>query len=161
VSKIHVIKMIALLEEVLAAHPACKLVNIDPISAYLDGTDSHTNAAVRGLLAPLAELAAKFKVAIVAVSHLNKGGGQTSAMYRITASLAFVAAARAVYAVIKDKDDEGRRLMLPVKNNLSADRTGLAYRIGTATNGAPRIKWEREPVTVSADEAMAKAAGTG
>lgn len=51
------------------------MVVIDPISAYMGVADSHNNADVRSILAPLSELAAKHRVAIVAVSHLNKGSG--------------------------------------------------------------------------------------
>lgn len=133
-----------------------RLVIVDPLSAYLDGTDSHTNADVRALLAPLAELAARHGVAIVAVSHLNKGG-QQSALYRVTGSLAFVAAARAVYAVLKDPNDPQRRLILPVKNNLAPDSSGVAYAIGTADNSAPVVEWEPEPVTITAEQALAPA----
>ena len=34
-----------------------KMMVFDPITAYLDQIDSHKNAEVRGVLAPLAELA--------------------------------------------------------------------------------------------------------
>jgi len=131
-----------------------RLVVVDPVSAYLDGTDSHTNADVRALLAPLAELATRHGAAIVAVSHLNKGG-QQSALYRVTGSLAFVAAARAVHAVLKDPKDPQRRLILPVKTNLGPDNSGVAYAIGAAGNGAPMVEWEPEPVTTTAEEALA------
>lgn len=141
------------LGELLDRLPECRLVIVDPVSAYLAGTDSHKNADVRALLTPLAELAASHKVAILAVSHLNKSAGP--AMYRTSGSLAFVAAARAAYAVAKDKDDPDRRLVLPIKCNLSPDSTGLAYRIGTAESGAPIIEWETDPVTITADEALA------
>lgn len=143
------------LDKVLAERPDCALVIVDPVSAYLDGTDSHNNADVRALLAPLGELAARHKVAVVCVAHLNKGG-QQSAMYRVTGSLAFVAAARSVLAVTKDKGDPARRLVLPVKNNLGADSLGLAYRI-KSVNGLPVVDWEPDPVTVSVDEALGSA----
>jgi putative DNA primase/helicase len=77
------------------------LIVIDPISAYLGGTDSHRNADVRGLLAPLSALAADVGAAVLIVSHLNKTVGN-DAMMRITGSLAFVAAARAAYIVARD-----------------------------------------------------------
>lgn len=141
------------LDRLLAAKPDCRLVVVDPISAYLAGTDSHKNADVRGLLAPLADMAAHHGVAVLAVSHLNKSAGP--AMYRTTGSLAFVAAARAAFAVAKDKDDLGRRLVLPIKCNLSPDSSGLAYRIGQSSNGAPVVEWETRPVTITADEALA------
>jgi len=144
---------LAVLEKLLPSIPECRLLVIDPISAYLDGTESHNNSDVRGLLAPLAALAANYKIAIIAVSHLNKGYGG-NALYRTMGSLAFVAAARAAYVVTKDENNPQRRLFLPVKNNLSRDNTGLAYSVMTAANDAPLIAWETEPVSITADEAL-------
>lgn len=144
---------VAILDDLLTRRPDVRLVTIDPVSAYLGSVDSHNNAEVRALLAPLAKLAARHGVAVVAVTHLNKGQGP--ALYRATGSLAFVAAARAVYAVTKDKDDDARRLVLPIKNNIGPDHGGLAYSIEVADNGAPVIGWEPDPVTMTAEEAMA------
>ena len=127
----------------------CRLVIIDPVTAYLgDRHDSHKAADVRSLLAPLCELAARHRVAVLAVSHLNKGDG--AAMYRTMGSLAFVAAARSVWCVSRDRENPERRLLLPIKNNLGNDRSGLAYAI---VDGM--VEWERDPVTVTADEALA------
>ncbi|GBE07067.1 MAG TPA: AAA family ATPase [Phycisphaerales bacterium] len=144
---------IPLLDDLLMKIPDCRLVVIDPVSAYLGSTDSHNNANVRGLLAPIGELATRHNVAIVAVTHLNKGNGG-NAMYRATGSLAFVAAARASFLVTKDKDEPSRRLFIPMKNNLGEDQTGFAYHIDCADNGAPFIAWEPDAVDVSADEAL-------
>jgi len=133
------------------------LVIVDPITAYLGATDSHRNAEVRGVLAPLADLAARYSVAVAAVSHLNKAG-DNEALLRVTGSLAFVAAARAAYIITRDKDNPVRRLFLPLKNNLGNDQAGLAFIVeareldgGIQTS---RVAWESEPVTVTADEAM-------
>ncbi len=154
---------LAALEQAVQDVADCRLVIIDPISAYLGRTDSHKNAEIRGLLAPLSELAARHGVALVAVTHLRKGEGP--AMYRAMGSLAFVAAARAAFAVTKDKDDPTgqRRLMLPVKNNLGNDRTGLAYRLVDtfSANRQPVVKWEADPVEISADEALRPDNGRG
>ena len=128
------------------------LIQIDPVSAYLGGTDSHKNSDVRALLSPLSDLAERFNVAVVVVTHLNKGSG--SAMYRSIGSIAFTAAARTAWAVTKDKDDPARRLMLPVKNNLGNDHSGMAYTIGTADNGAPVVMWEPDPVEIDINEAL-------
>jgi RecA-family ATPase len=133
------------------------LIIIDSISAYLGGTDSHKNADIRALLSPLAEMAAKHDAAIIGVSHLNKcGGGE--ALLRVTGSLAFVAAARAAFLVVKDPEDPKRRLFLPVKNNIGNDSTGLAFRIESAELpggiSTSCVSWEADPVTISADEAM-------
>ena len=142
------------LELAIEQTPDCRLVVIDPITAYLGRTDSYKNAELRGLLAPLAELAQRRRVVVVAVTHLRKGEG--AAIYRTMGSLAFVAAARAAWGVVKDKDNPRRRLMLPIKNNLAPDVQGLAYAIGgTGPLNAPVLLWSDEPVTVDVDEAMA------
>ncbi|MBU0639064.1 MAG: AAA family ATPase, partial [Planctomycetes bacterium] len=124
----------------------CRLVIIDPLTAYLGKTDSHKNAEVRAVLARLFELAARHKVAVLAVTHLNKAN-TLPAIYRAMGSLAFVAAARAVWAVVRDEDDETgrRRLFVPVKNNLGADETGLAYALEPAGQTAS-VQWESDPV---------------
>jgi hypothetical protein len=148
------------LEAELAKRGNVAAVVIDPISAYLGKVDSHKNAEVRALFAPLGDLAARHNVAIIAVSHPSKAAG-TKALMRVSGSLAFVAAARAAYLVLSDPADKRRRLLLPMKNNLGPDATGLAFRIEGATVSSQagplatsRIVWESEPVTMTADEAI-------
>ena len=131
----------------------CRLLIVDPISAYLGRTDSHKNSDVRAVLAPLAELASEKRVAVLAVSHLRKGEGQ--AIYRTMGSLAFVAAARACWVVTEDPAVTRRRLLLPTKNNLAPDVQGLAFSIEPhGLSEGPAVCWEAEPVAISADEAM-------
>jgi len=132
--------------------PGCRLVVIDPISSYLGKTDSHKNADVRAVLAPLAELAQQKQVAVLAVSHLTKAGGP--AVGRVMGSLAFVAAARAVWCVACDKEDKSLRLLLPVKCNLGPRPTGLSYKV-LNPEGQPYLAWSPEPVEVDTDEALA------
>jgi len=136
------------------------LIVIDPITAYLGDADSHKNAEVRALLAPLGELAARHGAAVVCVSHFNKSGNG-EALMRVTGSLAFVAAARAAFVVAKDKYNEARRLFLPLKNNIGNDKTGLAFTVQGGQLPSPtgqietsRVVWEAEAVTITADEAM-------
>lgn len=144
------------IEAALKSLPECKLVVIDPISAYLGQTDSHRNAAVRGLLAPMARLAARYKIALVAIEHLNKNSGEKNALYRPGGSLAFVAAARAVFFIMRDPDNRSRRLFFPIKNNISPEREkpGLAYTVTTAENGSPVIVWEPDPIDIPSDFAL-------
>jgi putative DNA primase/helicase len=117
---------------------------IDPISAYLGSTDSHRDAEVRGLIAPLAALAERTGVAILGIMHLAKDR-QQPAIYRAVGSIAFAAAARLVLGVAADPDREDRRIVAPVKSNLSKPPTALAYSVATG-----RLVWEAEPV-VDAD----------
>ncbi len=135
--------------DVLKSNPDTRLVVIDPISAYCGSTDSHKNADVRGLLAPLAQMAIQYRVAVVMVTHLSKGSGG-KAVYRAMGSLAFAAASRAVWNVVKDHEDDQRRLILLAKMNVCQESTGLAYRL---TDG--RVCWEEAPVQMTADEHLA------
>lgn len=144
---------VELLADRLDRLPQCRLVVVDPVSAYLGSADSHKNAEVRAVLSGLADIARRYGVAVVAVTHLNKGSA--SANYRITGSIAFTAAPRAAYLVVADQDDARRRLMLPVKNNLGDDTHGFAYRIGTAENGAPVVEWEPDLVEADLDAMLA------
>jgi len=139
------------LEDALNRVGGVRLVVIDPISAYLGGVDSNTNSEVRGCLAPLAALAAKYEVAVLAITHLRKSAGP--AVHRAIASIAFTAAARAVWAVASDPADANRRLMLPVKQNLAPDIGGLAFRV-EAQNGVPRLNWEPGAVSLDPNEIL-------
>lgn len=141
------------LQQAIKATPDCRLVVIDPISAYLGRTDSYVNAEMRGLLGPLADLAARCRVVVAAVSHLRKSG-DGPAIHKTQGSLAFVAAARAVWAVAKDKQDPARRLFVPVKCNLAAEQTGLAYSLRSEGVSAV-VAWEAKPVTLTADQVTA------
>jgi hypothetical protein len=102
----------------------CRLVVIDPISAYLGRAVENANAEVR---CPLAQLAAERRLAVVLVTHLRKEDG--AAMYRAIGSLAFVAAARGAWVICQDPHDTRRGLFLPLKNNLASGVGGLAYTI--------------------------------
>lgn len=143
------------IEEAIRGATDCRLLIVDPISAFLGpNCDSHSNADVRRLLGPLAALAERQRVAVLLVSHLNKAAGG-AAIYRTMGSLAFGAAARAAWGVSKCKDDDRRRLLVPIKSNLAADVTGLAFRIEPyGAGGLPVVAWEPDPIHVSADEAL-------
>ncbi len=145
------------LEEAIDKTADCRLVIVDPISSYLGAADSHKNAEVRGVLAPLATLAEKKGVAVVAVQHLNKSGGKTSRPVheRVLGSIGFYAAVRTAHFVTKDRDDRDRRLFLPAKNNLAKSPPGLAFRIEDDGSG-PQVAWEPNPVDVELEDAVAE-----
>jgi len=140
--------------ETLLTRPDCRLIVIDPISAYMGYVDSNSNTDVRTLLFPLSQLAAEFDVAIVVVTHFNKkGSGRT--IYRAMGSLAFVAASRSAWVLVRDPEDEGRRIFLPLKSNLSDKSAGMAFRLQAPTGAAvAKIDWESEAVIESADQLL-------
>jgi AAA domain len=137
--------------------PNAKLVIIDPISAYLGGIDSHNNADVRGVLAPLAKLAADLGVAVVCVTHLNKSPS-ADPLTRVIGSTAFGAAVRTAFLITPDKIKPWRRLFLPLKSNISRACNGLAFHLESHVLGSSietsRVVWEAKPVTMTASEAL-------
>lgn len=136
---------LAPLEQFLKDHSELRLLIVDPLAAYLgDKIDSHSNTQVRSVLGPLCELAERYRVALLGITHLAKS--EAKAINRVIGSIAFVAAARSCWLVAQDSDDEDKRLFLPVKNNL-ARCSGLSYSV---VDG--RCVWDSEAVLISADD---------
>jgi len=144
-----------------------RFISVDPISAYMGGSDGNGNVETREVLEPLADMANRLRIAVVAVTHLNKGGGgtQQSALNRFAGSIAFVAAARAAFAVIEDPEDDNRRLFLQAKNNLGPKCKGLAFRMEQRLIPgdilSSNIFFESEHVTQSIDEALTASESRG
>jgi putative DNA primase/helicase len=117
------------------------LLVIDPLMAFLAGdVHSHRDQDVRRALAALATMAERLGVAVVVIRHLNKSPGGP-AIYRGGGSIGIAAAARIVLAVGADPEDETRRVLVPVKANLTAPPASLAYRLVAASGGTVRIEW--------------------
>ena len=156
---------LSLLESKISELETVRLVIIDPISAYMGGADGNGNVETRDILEPLSELAGRLRTAVVAVTHLNKGGGaaKQSALHRFVGSIAFAAAARTAFMVVKDADDEENRFFLHVKSNLGPRCPGLSFHSQQMDleDGvtAPKIVWGTEHVSQSADDALAAAEG--
>lgn len=125
-----------------------RLVIIDPISGYLGGSDSHSNAEVRGLLAPLSDLAERRDCAIIMVNHLNKNSAGR-AITRSMGSIAFPAASRMSWIITRDQNDDRKRLMLPQKANVVEEPRGYTFTLEDM-----RVVWSDERPTVDLDQAL-------
>ena len=147
-------------------HKAVLLV-IDPISAFMADRDSHKDTSVRALLNKIRQFAVEGDYAALLVSHFNKPSEKVSAaVHRVMGSLGFVAAARSVYAIIKDPQDPDKKLLLPIKNNLGPDTEGFRYRIKTDHKQkiVPRtayLEWDKEVIEETLiDEVLSVSAHT-
>ncbi len=133
----------------------------------MGGSDGNGNVETREVLEPLADMANRLRIAVVAVTHLNKGGsgGNQSALNRFAGSIAFVAAARAAFAVIEDPEDDGRRLLLQPRITLGAKCQGLAFRLEQRLVAgdivSSNIMFESEHVWQSMDEALTASESRG
>src|SRR5215510_14454812 len=147
------------------------LVIIDPVSAYLGvgRVDSRSATDVRGVLTPLKDMAEELHVAVMGIAHFNKKDDIKSALLRVSDSIAYVAAARHVCAVLDDPEDKNSKLFIKAKNNLARDTKALRYGMGVKTVGhdpklgvdidAPYIVWHPQYVDITANEAMQAAEG--
>ena len=132
----------------------CRLIIIDPPAQFLGRpgqVDAHRDADVRAVLGPLAALAERRGLAVLLVTHHRKSAGAT-ADQAISGSLAFGAAARALWHVTPDPEDRLQRLLLAGKSNLGPQVAGLRFRVDGA-GAAPRIAWLGS-VDAAADDFM-------
>ena len=114
-----------------------RLVVIDPPMAHLpSGADSHRDQDIRNSLAPLMEFAARTKVAVLIVRHLNKSSGGTP-LYR---GGGIIAAVRSGLLVGRDPDEEDKCVLAQTKANLAEPMTSLSYAV-VEQNNVGRIVW--------------------
>jgi len=132
----------------------CRLIAIDPVSAYLKGVDDNRNALLRGVLTPLKTLAERLGAAVVLVSHLTKGTS-ANGKHRVLGSIAYVGACRANHLFIADpRDLTGRRvLLLDNGGNVAPPAMPLAYMIEESARGA-RVAWIDETVPITVEDAL-------
>ena len=144
-----------------------KLIIFDPIEAFLVGIDNYRNSHIRQALRSLEMLADKLQCAIIFVRHLNKSTDK-AAIYRGGGSIGMIGAARAALSVGKDPADKKRCIVVPVKQNWTKMRGGIAYRAvesqHVSKNGelivTSKIEWDGE-VDVTADDVITAEADVG
>jgi hypothetical protein len=162
---------LALLRQTIEEIGDAVLIIIDPMSAYLGvgKVDGRSATDVRGVLTPLKAMVEEKHVALIGIAHFNKKHDVKSALLRVSDSIAYVAAARSVYAVLEDPGDKSSKLFIRAKVNIAAASVqGLRYRFGVKIVGydkrlakdidAPFIQW-LETVEMTANEALAAADG--
>ena len=127
------------LEQEIKRLPSPRLVVLDPVLDFSAAVNPNAAEQVRGLLNPLTILAARYKVSLLLIAHLNKAQN-FEALYRSAGSVSgWVGKVRAAFMIFRDKDDHGRRYFRASKTNLSpTEPAQFAFRI---TEG--RLDFER------------------
>jgi len=168
-----------ILEKMVVQIGSVALVTIDPITAYLGGRmDSHKATEVRSQLGPLKDFAERTNIATSAITHPPKSSSQ-KAIDHFIGSQAFIAACRVGHLCIAEMEDDGdgdkvetgRVLFAHVKYNNSVKMPTLVFRKeemilhGSSESPwtiikAPRVVWDKNPVDITADEAI-RAAKSG
>lgn len=148
------IKMFSLAHDIDRIHTTlrrwtdCRLIVIDPISAFLDGIDANNNMDVRRLLTRLSTIARRYNAAVLVISHFRKAAA-AMLLYRSLGSIAFTLATRVVLTLAADPAVAGRRLLLPAKMNPlpQSHQLGRAFSIGFN-----RLDWETDPILLPPDQ---------
>ena len=126
-----------------------KLVVLDPIQGFLGAdVDMHRANKIRPVMKHIAELADKYKCAIIIIGHMNKCSMGKST-YRGLGSIDFQAAARSVLIVGRIKDEPEIRVVCQTKSSLAPEAKSIAFRL-SKENG---FEWIGE-YDVTADDLL-------
>ena len=117
-----------------------KLVIVDTLTDFFGSGSLLNPQAVRCVLLPLIGLARKLDFAVVAIRHFTKTG--TTLISKGAGSTAIAAVARSGLFVVKDPDDDSRRILASFKHNTyPTEPPALAFRFLTE-RGSGRVSWE-------------------
>lgn len=135
--------------------PECRLVLIDPLTRSFGQSNHSSHADTRAVLEPLADLAARRNVAVVAIYQ----AARTATGFAVQKMIAKLSpgAARTVCALVPDSDAADRRLFLSVKNTVAEPSPPLACRIANSEqHQAPSIIWDDVSPDISTDAALGR-----
>jgi len=116
------------------------LVVLDVLVCYIPTTlSTRSDQDVRVVLAPLAELADRTRVAVVAIRHLNKSTAGDP-INRGGGSIGIIGAARSGLLLATDPQQSEVRVLASVKSNLGPPPQSLSFRVETF-DGVPLVEW--------------------
>jgi hypothetical protein len=137
---------------------SASLVIVDPLVAFIGGkVDTDRDHQVRSVLAPLAAMAESRDAAFVTVVHANKNIG-ANPLLRVGGSIGLVGAARVVLLAAKHPEDESRRVLAVLKNNLAEHASTIEYSLDGVMIGEDiptvRVSWLGELPEVKASSLL-------
>ncbi len=136
----------------LTALPECRLVIIDPFTAYLDQVDLYLDEPeeIRVALAPLTILADQSNAAIVAVVHRD-GQQRLHCGQKRNGLRTLAGMARAAYLIDRIDVGDYSSALIPVKNNHGDAATMAPFNVGAGANGISQLEWSPEAMPLAVD----------
>lgn len=123
--------------EKIIQQTGARLFILDPLQAYLSqDSDIFSAGRMRQQLKRIADIAARYKCAIVIIGHMNKASGEKN-LYRGLGSIDIAAIARSVLMISRDRNDPSIRYMFPVKSSLAPEGTTIAFSFESRTG----LRW--------------------
>ncbi|MBA4104446.1 MAG: hypothetical protein C0485_01720 [Pirellula sp.] len=136
----------------LTALPKCRLVIIDPFTAYLDQVDLYLDEPeeIRVALAPLTILADQSNAAIIAVVHRD-GQQRLQSGQKRNGLRTLAGMARAAYLIDRVDAGDYSSALIPVKNNHGDAATLAPFNVGAGANGISQLEWSPEATPLAMD----------
>ena len=132
----------------------CRLIVIDPVRCFLDATNGRDDAKLRATMEKLTDLANRSGAAILLISTPSKVEKGKRGNWTPTSPV-LAEVARSVWTIVRDPNEPGRRILLPVKTNLCETPPGIGFIIQHQ-----QICWEEECVDQTAEQYIADATET-
>jgi hypothetical protein len=135
--------------------PDARLLILDPIINTFNAQAGDT-AKIRRALTPLKTLAERRNIAVLGLTHFAKGTQELTLLERLIGSQAIGAAARSVWATVRNEKTDQRR-MINVKHNLAKGGDAVDYQLsGRKVPGRPELR--EQPGAVWIGKATGKSA---
>lgn len=135
------------LEEIIAGIGNVRVLMIDPITDFAGKLNLYRDDQIRQLLGPLAQLAARYEIAVVIVIHLNKHTSKP-VRHRVLGGVGLLNVPRQALIVAKAPEGDRRYLSVIKTNQKSAPI--VAFRIDDH-EGEPKVEWEHDWQDVDID----------
>ncbi|MCC8946480.1 AAA family ATPase [Bradyrhizobium sp. Arg62] len=125
---------------------------IDPITDFAGELNLYREDQVREFLQPIAQLAARYGIAVINVLHLIKDT-RKKPRQRILGSVGLVNVSRSVL-LVGSGNGTGRRFLMMEKANLWHEKKAVAFAMSNHA-GQPIVEWDTEWEDVDTEEVLA------
>jgi putative DNA primase/helicase len=116
------------------------LIVLDPVAVVVRG-DSHKNVETRVGMQPFSDMCLQCGACGLGIHHLTKNTKGRTLLERVSGSLAFHAAPRAVLMAMEHQTDRGRRVVVRAKVSNGPEGSGFEYQMAPGPlKGYPDIR---------------------